>query len=144
MQRQLDIVSHSEDQTLALAEKLGPHLRDPNVVVLSGVLGSGKTVFVRGLVTALGIDTDLVSSPSFTMVNEYPGQRSVYHLDLYRLQDVSELTELGWDDYISREGLTVIEWGEKAREYLPQKYYLIEFEIVGEQERRITVSLVQQ
>jgi tRNA threonylcarbamoyladenosine biosynthesis protein TsaE len=143
LQRELNIVSHSEEQTLALARKLAPHLRDPEVVVLTGALGSGKTVFVRGLATALGIKEYLVRSASFTMVNEYPGQKNLFHLDLYRLGDPSELYEIGWDEYLGREGLFVVEWGEKAGDHLPAKYYQIRFTIINENARNITVSLIQ-
>lgn len=143
MQRELNIVSHSEEQTLALARKLAPHLRDPEVVVLTGVLGSGKTVFVRGLATALGIEEHLVRSASFTMVNEYPGQKPLFHFDLYRLGDPSELHELGWDEYLGREGLFVVEWGEKAGDHLPAKYYQIHLTIVAENQRDINISLIQ-
>ena len=143
MQRELNIVSHSEEQTLALARKLARHLRGPEVVVLTGVLGSGKTVFVRGLAGALGIEEQAVRSPSFTMVNEYPGPRPLYHLDLYRLGDPSELHELGWDEYLGREGLFVVEWGEKAGDYLPARYYHVCFAIVDEHQREISVTLVQ-
>ncbi len=128
---------------MALATKLGPHLRTPNVTVLTGALGSGKTVFVRGLAASVGLAADVVSSPSFTMVNEYPGQPPLYHIDLYRLKDPGELRELGWDEYLCRDGMTVIEWGEKASDYLPSRYYLIEFEIIGDTQRRITVSLME-
>jgi len=143
VQRELKIVSHSETQTLTLARKLAPHLRNPEVVVLTGALGSGKTVFVHGLATALGIDERLVNSPSFTMVNEYPGPKPLFHFDLYRLRDPSDLTELGWDEYLGREGLFVVEWGEKAGGYLPPRYYQICLTIIGEHERNITVALIQ-
>lgn len=128
---------------MALARKLGRHLRDPDVVVLSGVLGSGKTVFVRGLAASLGIDEDSVRSPSFTMVNEYPGKWPLFHFDLYRLEDPSELYELGWDEYLGRQGLFVVEWGEKAGDYLPARYYQVSFSIIDECRRDIGVSLVQ-
>ncbi|MEA3297726.1 MAG: tRNA (adenosine(37)-N6)-threonylcarbamoyltransferase complex ATPase subunit type 1 TsaE, partial [candidate division Zixibacteria bacterium] len=97
MQRKLNIISHSEAETLALAGKLAPLFRPGNVLVLSGSLGSGKTVFVRGLAKALGHDENLVNSPSFTIVNEYPGEKPLYHFDLYRVQDPGELYEIGWD-----------------------------------------------
>ncbi len=139
----MNIVSHSEEQTLALAQKLEPHLRSPHVIVLTGELGSGKTVFVRGLGKARGIDENLICSPSFTMVNEYPGEKPLFHFDLYRLHDLSELEELGWNEYLSRDGLVVIEWGEKADGYLPSRYYQIHFTILSEQERKIVISLVQ-
>ena len=112
--------------------------------MLVGELGSGKTAFVRGLAKGLAIDPSLVNSPSYTFVNEYPGgDRKLYHFDLYRMQQANELYEIGWDEYLSREGIMAVEWGEKAAELLPNKYYLLEFKIVGEKERQIDLSLVQ-
>ena len=143
MPKELNIVSHSEGETRALAQRLGPHFQNPEVVVLTGSLGCGKTVFVRGLATYLGIDDELVNSPSFTMVNEYPGEKSLFHLDLYRLSDPSQLHEIGWDEYLGREGLFVVEWGEKAGGFLPSRYDLVHFNILDEQQRKITISLVQ-
>lgn len=139
----MNITSHSEDETLALAGKLASLFKTGDVLVLTGVLGAGKTVFVRGLAAALGIDESLVNSPSFTIVNEYAGERPLYHFDLYRLGDASELYEIGWDDYLGREGLVVVEWGEKAGEYLPARYYRIDFGIVDEQQREIDISYVE-
>ena len=143
MHRQLQVVSHSEEETRALAQKLAKHIQDPEVVVLTGALGSGKTVFVRGLAAALAIDEALVNSPSFTVANEYSGTRTLYHLDLYRVDDPSHLHEIGWDDYLARGGLLVVEWGEKAQGFLPRRYYLVQFRILDEHEREIIISLVQ-
>jgi len=139
----LSITSYSEEQTIALAKKLAPTFKKGDVVCLTGSLGAGKTVFVRGLAAALGIDENDVNSPSFTFVNEYPGETPIFHFDLYRINDPSELYEIGWDEYLGREGLTVVEWGEKAGELLPQRYYSIEFGIISETEREISISLVQ-
>lgn len=139
----MSITSHSEEQTQALAKKLAASFKSGDVICLSGRLGAGKTVFVRGLAAALNIDENAVNSPSFTFVNEYPGETPLYHFDLYRIDDPSELYEIGWDEYLGREGLTVVEWGEKAGEFLPPRYYLIELEIVSENEREIKISLVQ-
>lgn len=140
----LNITSHSEDETVALAEKLAKSFLPGDLLVLSGELGSGKTAFVRGLARGLGIDSALVNSPSYTFVNEYPGgDRKLYHFDLYRMQQSAELYEIGWDEYVSREGIMAVEWGEKAAELLPQRYYLLQFRIVGETEREIDIMLVQ-
>jgi tRNA threonylcarbamoyladenosine biosynthesis protein TsaE len=140
----LNIVSHSEEETLALAAKLVSLFKAGDVLVLTGVLGAGKTVFVRGLAAAMGIDEAQVNSPSFTLVNEYPGERMLYHFDLYRLADSSELYEIGWDEYLGRDGLVVVEWGEKAAEYLPDRYYQIEFGMTGESDREINISFVEK
>lgn len=138
----LHITSHSELQTRELGKKMAAAFLPGDVVVLVGPLGAGKTVFVRGLVEGRGLDAERVHSPSFTLVNEYPGEKPLYHLDLYRLNDLDELIEIGLDDYLGREGVVVIEWGEKAEEVLPPKHYRVEFGIVSEQERAIDISLV--
>ncbi len=144
MARVLEVLSHSEQETEGIARKLVPALRPHDVVILKGRLGSGKTVFVRGLAVALDLDANLVTSPSFTLVNEYPGRHPLYHFDLYRMTSPDELYEIGWYDYLEREGLVAAEWGEKADEFLPASYYLVEFEIVSEQERRITIRVVSK
>ncbi len=143
MSKILNIVSHSEEETAALAARLVSFFKDGDVIVLEGRLGAGKTVFVRGLAVALGIDESLVNSPSFTLVNEYPGVRPLYHFDLYRLSDPTELYEIGWDEYANRDGIMVVEWGEKARDYLPEQYYLITFTVISENERRIEIAYTE-
>jgi tRNA threonylcarbamoyladenosine biosynthesis protein TsaE len=140
----LNIKSSSVEQTEALGEKLAASFQDRDVVVLTGPLGAGKTAFVRGLTKGRGLDPQQVNSPSYTFINEYPGQRPLYHFDLYRINDPIELFEIGWEDYLSRSGLVVVEWGEKAGEFLPEKYFLIEFEILGDNVREINLSLVQR
>lgn len=136
----LKVVSHSEEETTALAKKLAPLFRPGDLIVLTGELGAGKTVFVRGLAAALEISEDQVNSPSYTMVNEYPqGKMPLYHLDLYRLGDPSELQEIGWNDYRRREGVMVVEWGEKAEQYLPVRYYEIRFRALDEHDRDIEI-----
>lgn len=141
--RVISITSHSEDQTVALAKKLATSFVGGDVIVLKGDLGSGKTVFVRALAAARGIDENAVSSPSYTFVNEYDGEPPLYHIDLYRLGDISQLGEIGWDEYLGREGIVVVEWGDRAGERLPRRYYLAEFTILDEERRQIDLSLVQ-
>jgi tRNA threonylcarbamoyladenosine biosynthesis protein TsaE len=142
--RALSIISHSEAETIALARKLAASFVGGDVVILKGELGAGKTTFVRGLAAACGIDENMISSPSYTFVNEYGGQPPLYHIDLYRMSDVSELTEIGWDDFLSREGIVLVEWGERAGLRLPARYYLAEFLIIDDQQRRIDLSVVQK
>ena len=138
----LQIISHSETETQGLAAKMVPAFRPDDLVVLTGPLGAGKTAFVRGLAKAMGLDEDNVNSPSYTIINEYPGEKPLYHFDLYRLGDSSELVEIGWDDYLEKNGLVVVEWGEMAGEYLPDKYYQIKFEIIDDTQRQIYISLI--
>ncbi len=119
---------------------------DGSLVVLSGELGTGKTVFVKGLAKGMGLEKDTATSPTFNIVHEYRGERELYHFDLYRLTDTSELVEIGWDDYLERGGVAVVEWGEKAGALLPQKYYLVEINSLNdnENEREINVSLIEK
>ncbi|HDL01686.1 MAG TPA: tRNA (adenosine(37)-N6)-threonylcarbamoyltransferase complex ATPase subunit type 1 TsaE [candidate division Zixibacteria bacterium] len=142
MTKVLQVISHFEEETLALAEKILPLLTPQDLLVLTGELGAGKTLFVRGLAKGLGIDEMIVNSPSYTIVNEYPGKHPMYHFDLYRLGDSSELVEIGWDDYLNKDGLVVVEWGERADEFLPNRYFKIEFSIIDEKEREIVISLI--
>ena len=128
---------------MALAERLSVSFQPGDVVVLTGPLGSGKTSFVKGLARGMGIDTDNVNSPTYTFVNEYKGTRNLYHFDLYRMGDTSELQEIGWDDYLSRRDVIVVEWGEKAADFLPDRYYLLHFVLKSETEREINISLVE-
>jgi tRNA threonylcarbamoyladenosine biosynthesis protein TsaE len=140
----LQVISHSEKQTEGLGHKLAARFLPGDVIVLTGRLGSGKTVFVRGLAGGRGLRPDQVSSPSFTFVNEYPGDRPLYHFDFYRLHDISELHEIGWDEYLNRNGLVVAEWGEKIKSELPPRYYVVEFNIIDEKEREINISLEER
>lgn len=128
---------------MALAGKLSSLFRSGDVLILTGILGAGKTVFVRGLAAEVGFDEELVHSPSFTLVNEYNGERPVFHFDLYRLREASELHEIGWEDYLNRDGLIVVEWGEKVESLLPPGYYKIEFGIVDESQREINISFIE-
>lgn len=127
---------------MALGKKMALMLMDPNVVVLTGELGAGKTVFVKGLAEGVGVKTERVLSPTFNFVHEYHGDKNLYHFDLYRMSNVSELKEIGWEDYLERDGLVVIEWGEKAASLLPERYYSVSFVILNENEREIDVELV--
>ena len=117
-------------------------ITDGELVALSGELGAGKTIYVKGLAKGMGIKEETATSPTFNIVHEYHGERELYHFDLYRLTDTSELKEIGWDDYLQRQGVVVVEWGEKAGELLPEVYYLIEFHSLNDNEREINVSLI--
>ncbi|MEA2030747.1 MAG: tRNA (adenosine(37)-N6)-threonylcarbamoyltransferase complex ATPase subunit type 1 TsaE [candidate division Zixibacteria bacterium] len=144
MKSSLNVISHSEAETLGLAEKVGLFFKSGDVIVLTGTLGAGKTVFVRGLARALQIDEDIVNSPSFTIINEYPGGKSpLYHFDLYRLDNASELDELGWDDYLQRGGIMVVEWGEKGGDWLPFPYYRVTMRIIGDVQREIDIQVIK-
>jgi tRNA threonylcarbamoyladenosine biosynthesis protein TsaE len=111
--------SSSEADTRAIAAALAPSLSPGAIVVLSGDLGAGKTAFVRGLATGLGIDPDEVTSPTFTLVHEYRGGRlPLIHVDLYRL-DRAELDEIGLDSDLAATGVTAVEWAERLARPVP-------------------------
>ena len=142
MQSVLCVTTHSEEETRAVARTVAHLLKRGDCLVLSGQLGAGKTIFVRGLAEGLGIDPAKVHSPSFTILNEYRGEPSLYHFDLYRLSSLDELTETGWDDYLSRDSVAVVEWGERAGNRLPDRYYQVTMITADETSRGIEITLV--
>jgi tRNA threonylcarbamoyladenosine biosynthesis protein TsaE len=107
------VTTHSEDETAAVGRELGATLSAGDVLLLYGDLGAGKTAFVRGLAEGLGADRDEVSSPTFTLIQEYRGGRlPLFHVDLYRIEDPREFDELGLDE-IAEDGVLAVEWAEK-------------------------------
>jgi tRNA threonylcarbamoyladenosine biosynthesis protein TsaE len=108
------------EETIALGQKLGALLQKGDCVCLTGDLGTGKTAFTGGIAKSLEID-DYITSPTFTIVNEYEGRLPLYHFDVYRISDASEMLETGYDEYISGDGIKVIEWAELISEILPDE-----------------------
>lgn len=114
----MGIISYSESETEQVGRSLGQSLAPPAVVALYGDMGAGKTAFVRGLCEALGV-AGPVTSPTYSIVNEYEGAAArVFHFDLYRLSGPDELFGIGWEDYLSRGGICIIEWSERAEALL--------------------------
>jgi len=114
------ITTWSPEETAKLGERLGLLLRPGAVVCLLGDLGVGKTRFAQGIARGLGV-TGAVTSPTFTIINEYQGHHPVYHMDFYRLSDPLELEDLGYEEYFFGSGITLIEWPERAGDLLPQE-----------------------
>lgn len=109
----------TEAELVAWGERLGRVARPPLVITLAGDLGAGKTTLVRAICTGYGVTED-VTSPTFALIHEYRGGRSrVFHLDLYRLRDPSELVQLGWDELLAEPALILIEWPERAGGFVP-------------------------
>ena len=131
--------THTESQTAMLGESLAKKLRPGDVIALYGGLGAGKTAFVRGLAAGLGLDAR-VSSPTFTIVNEYLGDIPLFHFDMYRLADSDELFEIGWEDYLERGGVCAVEWTENVEDALPPDHIVVSIKNVGEQSREITIK----
>ena len=133
------LTTHSEEETAAAGRDLAASLAAGDVVLLYGDLGAGKTAFVRGLAEGLGVDRDQVSSPTFTLVQEYRGGRlTLFHVDLYRLDDAREIDDLGLDE-IAVDGVMAIEWAEKHPRP-PQRPVRVSIEHAGETERRIVTT----
>ncbi len=130
--------SASPDDTRAIGERLGRALRTGDVVLLSGELGAGKTLFVQGLARGLGFDGP-VSSKSFVLMGEYAGREKLYHADLYRLDEPEQVQDLGLDEMTS-DGVLAVEWPERAGDFLPEEHLRLHFEVTGEETRRLHVE----
>lgn len=129
----------SESETAAAGERLGRELRAGDVVLLYGDLGAGKTAFVRGMARGVGADPDQVSSPTFTIVQEYAGPSvTLYHVDLYRLEG-AEIDDLGLEDLVSGDGIVAIEWAERWKGR-PDDAIDVRIDDGGEDQRRITID----
>jgi tRNA threonylcarbamoyladenosine biosynthesis protein TsaE len=133
-----DIVTKTEEQTAAAGERLAATLRAGDVVLLYGELGAGKTAFVRGLARGLGAPEAEVSSPTFTIVQEYTGRLTLYHVDLYRLEP-KEVDDLGLEELVSSDGVVAIEWAERWHGR-PDDAIEVRLEYEGEDQRRIVVT----
>lgn len=114
--------SFSYDDTQVIAKEIADTLKGGEFIAMYGDLGAGKTAFVQGLAKALGI-TSHVTSPTFTIVNEYEGRLPLYHFDVYRIADPDEMYEIGYDDYIDSDGVCVVEWAELIEDLFPDRYY---------------------
>ena len=141
----LDVISHSPDQTRWLGSRLGRLVRPGDVILLTGIFGSGKTTLVQGIARGLGV-TGYVQSPTFTLVHEHPGRTAdgrpvtLYHLDLYRLEGNEELVTFGYEDYFADPaGITVVEWPERLSAELPEEYLLVNLEYIADAKRRLAL-----
>ena len=135
----MEFISHSPAQTEALGEALGKILTPGTVLAYRGDLGAGKTAFTRGLARGLG-STERVTSPTYTIVNEYlSGRMPLFHFDMYRLGSSDELFDIGWEDYLERGGVCAVEWSENVADALIDAI-TVTIEKTGEETRRITLE----
>jgi tRNA threonylcarbamoyladenosine biosynthesis protein TsaE len=119
---------------------IGALIKQPLVIALIGDLGSGKTAFVQGLANGLGVPAEYyVTSPTFTLVNEYPGRIPLCHIDLYRLDSIGDLEDIGLDELIYDQAVIAIEWAEKIADNLDAEHLTMRFEIIDDDRRRITL-----
>ena len=128
----------SEKETEKIGADFARELPAGSVVAMYGDLGAGKTAFVRGMARGMGIEAH-VSSPTFTIVNEYPGQRELIHFDMYRLSSSDELFDIGWEDYLNRGAVCAVEWSENVRDAFFGDEISVTIEKTGDETRRITI-----
>lgn len=118
------MITNSPQETYELGIKIGKILKTGMVVCLSGEMGAGKTAITQGIVKGVGIDT-YVTSPTYTIINEYDGPIPIYHFDVFRIEELDELDEIGFDEYLYGEGIVIIEWASLIKEALPEEYLWI-------------------
>lgn len=135
----MTIESNSVEETIAIGEDFAKELNAGDVVCLEGELGAGKTHFVKGIASHFGINYDKVNSPTFTLINEYSGSLPVYHFDCYRLKSVQEALEIGIEEYLYGEGVSIIEWPSKIKELIPEDAIQVEIKHGGISKRNIFI-----
>lgn len=132
-------ISNSEHETELIGQRFAEGLPGGTVVAMYGDLGAGKTAFVRGMARGMGLDCR-VSSPTFTIVNEYLGERELIHFDMYRLSDADELFDIGWEDYLSRGAVCAVEWSENVQDAFFGDETVVRIEKLSDEKRRITIE----
>jgi len=135
----LQLISHSPEQTQRLGFRLGASAQVGDVFLFSGSLGSGKTCLTQGIAWGLGVK-EYAFSPSFVIVREYHGRLTLYHMDFYRLDRISEITDLGIEEYFYGNGICVIEWAEKGIAVLPQENLLVSFNYISDTDRSLSLE----
>ncbi|MDO6355852.1 tRNA (adenosine(37)-N6)-threonylcarbamoyltransferase complex ATPase subunit type 1 TsaE [Caloramator sp. CAR-1] len=134
----MKVKSNSQEMTFEIGLKIAKLLKKGDVISLNGDLGAGKTHLVKGIAKGLEVHED-ITSPTFTIVNEYDGKMPLYHFDVYRISDISELYEIGFEEYIYGEGVSVIEWGNLVEELLPDYTIKINIRILDDNTREIEI-----
>jgi tRNA threonylcarbamoyladenosine biosynthesis protein TsaE len=135
------IITRKAEDTLLIGKILGQCLTDGDIVALIGDLGTGKTCLTQGLARGLGVsESYAVASPTFTLINEYPGRHVLYHLDVYRLSGSKDLEEMGYEEYFYGKGVSVIEWAEKIADIIPETAITIWITFLDENSRRLEIS----
>lgn len=135
----IEYISHSERETERIGARFAEGLPGGTVVAMYGDLGAGKTAFVRGMAKGMGLDCR-VSSPTFTIVNEYLGSRELIHFDMYRLNSADELYDIGWEDYLNRGAVCAVEWSEKVLDAFTGEEYTVRIDKLDDVSRRIIIG----
>ena len=132
-------ISKNEDESRRIAFDLGKNAKPGEVYSVTGTLGAGKTLMAKEFARGLGI-TDDITSPTFTILEEYAGKIPFYHFDLYRIESPEEIELMGFEDYFYGNGVSWIEWAEKCGSLMPEKHISVTIEIISDEERRITLE----
>lgn len=132
-------ITHSDEETINFAKKIGSLLKGGDIIAYRGGLGVGKTTFTRGLAVGMGLPDEVIS-PTFTLVNEYRGDISLYHFDMYRIMNSDELETTGFYDYMSDDSVLAIEWSENIDDALPENTIYIEFIRIDDDTREIVIN----
>ena len=140
LNRQIQITSRSIHETQKLGQKIGTLIKHPLVIALAGDLGSGKTALVQGLASGLEVPSEYyITSPTFTLINEYPGRYPLVHVDLYRLENINDFEDIGLDDLMYDQAVIAIEWADKLSDGLPAKHLAITMEIIDTDCRKLSL-----
>ena len=136
----METITNNREETIAFAEDLAKKIDCPKVIVLSGDLGAGKTTFSKGFAKGLGIE-ETITSPTFTLLNEYTGEKNLYHFDMYRLSSKEEAYELGFENYFEKnDGIILVEWAENVKGLFTPPYLKVLIEKIDENKRKFTLE----
>lgn len=138
--KKIELTTHSVNETQELGQKIGALIKQPLIIALIGDLGSGKTAFVQGLAQGIDVPADYyITSPTFTLINEYPGRLPLCHVDLYRLETVADFEDIGLDEMLCDQTVLAIEWADKLSQKLTADYLSMNFEIIDNDYRKINL-----
>lgn len=138
---QMKKISHSEEETQALARDFAQDLQPGDILLFEGDLGAGKTSFIQGLALGLGVpETVMTHSPTFTLVNQYPGRVKLVHIDLYRIDHPQQLLELGIEEFMEGDCVLAVEWASKAPDYWPASAIRVALKSLGSHSREIVIN----
>ena len=138
LNKKLKTITHGPEETRKLGKVIGQQISQPLIIALTGDLGSGKTVFVQGLAEGLEVPTNYyITSPTFTLINEYPGRYPLVHADLYRLEHFDELEDIGLSELFYDQTVVAMEWAEKLAGDLPDSHLTLTFEIIDDEKRKV-------
>jgi len=135
----MTFVTHSAEETIQLGKKIGSLLQPGAIIAMEGNLAVGKTTITKGIAESLGIE-EAITSPTFTLISEYEGKMPLYHMDVYRLDSCEDFINLGVEDLMYGDGVSIIEWSERVREELPKSTITLRLEIRGDGGRDITLE----